>query len=239
MTIRIAVLEPGHQYIKKIKRKTIATHLASLMNNMVQIDVYDIENNHYPKSVGLYDVFIIPGSLQSALSIENVAWIRRLSTYIKQVVAQKKPLIGICFGHQLITQTLGGELATNQRKCCVRHKALQFMRSSHVDLQAYGGHTMLYLHADQVTQLPDGALLLARTDHDEHTLYELNNHVLCMQFHVDLDLPALQAVIKDMNLDRSPVDQFIWSEIKEQPYDYKAGLEWLADWIKANTNCNR
>ncbi|KMZ66892.1 Glutamine amidotransferase class-I family protein, expressed [Zostera marina] len=55
----------------------------------------------------MYDGFVITGSESDAHS-EDVPWILRLCDALKFLHSQKKRLLGICFGHQILARALGG-----------------------------------------------------------------------------------------------------------------------------------
>src|SRR5258708_13823868 len=56
---------------------------------------------------------IISGSISSVT--ERAPWMLRAEAYIRDVVRAETPLLGICFGHQLMAQALGGEVKKNPR----------------------------------------------------------------------------------------------------------------------------
>src|SRR5688500_6067433 len=59
------------------------------------------------------DGFIITGSSSSVT--ERAPWMLRAEELFRDIHAAKTPLFGICFGHQIIGQALGGEVAKNPR----------------------------------------------------------------------------------------------------------------------------
>ena len=56
---------------------------------------------------------IITGSVSSVT--ERAPWMVRAESYVREVVSAERPLLGICFGHQLMAQALGGEVGKNPR----------------------------------------------------------------------------------------------------------------------------
>jgi GMP synthase-like glutamine amidotransferase len=59
-----------------------------------------------PSSVDQCDVWLINGS--PAEVYEDIPWVHKLSDFIAQLHEAKKATFGICFGHQLMAQVLGG-----------------------------------------------------------------------------------------------------------------------------------
>ena len=71
------------------------------------LKIFDVVEGEYPSKRDEYDGYIITGSRLSVYDDEQ--WIADLEEYIRQLHKYQKPLIGICFGHQLIAQALGGK----------------------------------------------------------------------------------------------------------------------------------
>ena len=62
----------------------------------------------FPDSPDAADGWLITGSKHSVY--EDLPWIDPLETFIRTVHAAERPLIGICFGHQIVAQALGGRV---------------------------------------------------------------------------------------------------------------------------------
>ena len=112
---------------------------------------------------------------------------RNLITY---ALAEKIPLLGICYGHQLIANMFGGD---------VQHDKVQSKFGSfEVKLTDEGKKDPLfkdfpetfaaqYAHKDAVTQLPDGAKLLASTDGCLFSVLRYNHTAYTLQFHPEVE----------------------------------------------------
>ena len=84
--------------IHEINNPKINYQIAKVYNN----DLIDINSS---------DAFIITGSKYSVY--DNVPWINRLVDFVKSLIEHKKPVLGICFGHQVIAKSIGADVIKN------------------------------------------------------------------------------------------------------------------------------
>ena len=77
-----------------------------LANRGLQFRSYHVEAMQFPVSVHDCDGWLITGSRHGAY--EDHPFIRPLEDFIRKSIAEKVPLVGICFGHQIIAQAMGG-----------------------------------------------------------------------------------------------------------------------------------
>ena len=66
-------------------------------NQDVTIDIYDVTQFTYPKSLNECDGYIITGSKLSVY--DNERWIKELEKFVVDLFLNKRPLLGVCFGH--------------------------------------------------------------------------------------------------------------------------------------------
>src|SRR4051812_13498494 len=64
-----------------------------------RFDRFDTTQGHYPDSFDPYDAVLLTGSKHDSFSDEP--WVVALRERVTELLAQRKKLLGICFGHQL------------------------------------------------------------------------------------------------------------------------------------------
>ena len=74
----------------------------------IQFQTYEVQLNNYPLDIDECDAYLITGS--KASSYDDEQWIHDLKKFIQSLNKNKKKLIGICFGHQIIAEALGGSV---------------------------------------------------------------------------------------------------------------------------------
>jgi GMP synthase (glutamine-hydrolysing) len=133
---------------------------------------------------------IISGSSANVPSREP--WILALETYLARAVAADLPVFGICFGHQLLGQALGGLVMKNPRGREIGTVPLDLL--AHDPL--LGGLSPASLvnmtHVDSVVRLPPGARVLARTALDDHAAVYFGQRAWGVQFHPEMDAEIIK-----------------------------------------------
>lgn len=141
--------------------------------------------------------FVVTGS--SASVTDRAPWMLRTEALLRAVVDAKTPLFGICFGHQMIAEALGGKVAKNPRGREIGTVEVRVLPHAPRDPMFAGlgdrfhaNHT----HLDSVVTLPPGARLLAETDLEPHAAYAVGEHVKCVQFHPEIDGDAMRGYVE-------------------------------------------
>ena len=133
---------------------------------------WHVEAGEFPQNVHDADGWLITGSRHG--TYEPHAFIPPLETFIRQAYADKVPLVGICFGHQIIAQALGGKVEKFAGGWAVGSQTYDFDGET-LTLNAW--------HQDQVVGKPDLAARIATSDFCENAALIYDDRAFTVQAH--------------------------------------------------------
>ena len=133
---------------------------------------FRVVEGEFPASVTTCDGWLITGSRHG--TYEDHPWIPPLENFIRAAFAAHVPLVGICFGHQIIAQAMGGKVE--------RFAGGWSIGATDYD---FGGQnlTLNAWHRDQVTRAPDGAKVIASNDFCANAALLYDDRALTLQAH--------------------------------------------------------
>ena len=133
---------------------------------------YRVVENEFPASVTDCDGWLITGSRHGVY--EDHPWIAPLEQFIRDAYAAHVPTVGICFGHQIIAQAMGGRVERYEGGWAVGATDYDF-NGQHMTLNAW--------HRDQVTQKPANASVLATNEFCTNAALLYDDRMLTVQAH--------------------------------------------------------
>jgi len=142
---------------------------------------YRITQGEWPETIDECNGWMIGGSPKSVY--DGDSWIIELIAFAKECHQHKKPLVGICFGHQLIAQALGGKVKKSEKGWGVGLRNFSMIGTKPFMDEQRTNCSLLFSHQDQVDELPKEAELLATDSFCPNQIYTIGNHILSIQGH--------------------------------------------------------
>ncbi|MEY4099401.1 MAG: hypothetical protein RL300_572 [Pseudomonadota bacterium] len=144
-------------------------------------DIFNTVEGHYPASFDDYDAVLLTGSKADAFSQQP--WVLALKEQVQALLATKKKLVGVCFGHQLIGLCLGAQVGRAPQGWGAGRMTYQWLAPDLPQAQGRAEIALLASHQDQVFELPEGARLFATSDFCPVAAFGIDGQVFCVQAH--------------------------------------------------------
>lgn len=172
----------------------IATTAGIAQDDVRVVDVVGGESLPAPTAAA---GFVLTGS--AAMVTEQAVWSERTAAWLPEVVAAGTPLLGICYGHQLLAYALGGEVADNPRG--------REMGTTTIDVHATAAGDPVFgelptrldvqeSHSQSVITPPRGARVLAGNAHDPHQALAMGPAAWSTQFHPEFDAMVMRGYVR-------------------------------------------
>jgi GMP synthase-like glutamine amidotransferase len=150
------------------------------------MDIFNTMQGEYPASFDDYDAVLLTGSRADSFSEE--AWVVELRRQVTQLLEQRKKMVGVCFGHQLIALCMGAQVGRAPQGWGAGRMTYDWHRP---DLPLSDLRTEIALlasHQDQVFELPKGAQLVASSDFCPVAAFTVGSEVFCVQPHPEFEV---------------------------------------------------
>jgi GMP synthase (glutamine-hydrolysing) len=145
--------------------------------------VIDVSKGECPASPAEYSSAIITGS--PAMVTEHLEWSERAAEWVREAVESRLPLLGVCYGHQLMAYALGGEVAYLDGG--VELGTLDIYMDKAEELPIFNRLPKIFksnlVHSQTVTKLPPNTLTIAHSERDPNQIIIYNDITFSVQFH--------------------------------------------------------
>lgn len=141
-----------------------------------------------------FDGCLVTGSRSSVYWDED--WIPPTKAWVRAAIDDGVPMLGVCWGHQLLADVLGGTVED------MGEYEIGYRTVEHRGGPLFAGVDESFLvfttHSDRVAELPPGADLLAENDYGAHAFRK--DRVFGVQFHPEYDAATAEAVTRGKDL---------------------------------------
>lgn len=149
-----------------------------------EFETYPVVDNHFPENVNVCKGWLITGSVYSAY--DDMPFISELENFIREAYTANVPIVGICFGHQIMAQALGGKVekynggwGVGQSDYLLREKTVN----------------LLAIHQDQVVAKPPEAKVVLSNDFCKIAGLAYKGTAISFQPHPEFSPDFMRALI--------------------------------------------
>ena len=183
---------------------------------------WNVVDGDFPAGPDAAEGWLITGSRHGAY--EDHAWIPPLEELIRAIRDARRPLVGICFGHQIVAQALGGRVE-------------KFSDGWSVGPQTYRiedrDYRVAAWHQDQVVEPPAEAQVIGESDFCRYAALTYDG-ILTVQPHPEFDAETIAGLIEHRGRGTVPDDLLdAASDGLDRPMDHGAMADRIAAFLKA------
>jgi GMP synthase-like glutamine amidotransferase len=206
-----------------------ATAFASV-SPAIEWVVYDATAGQLPASVHECDGFLISGSRHGAY--DGLPWIKALEICIRQLVDADRPVVGLCFGHQMLGQALGGEVRQAAKGWGIGLREYDICAASPWMSPQMDRLVLPVCHQDQVLSLPPGARTLAGSAHCPNFMVQFGPRAVGIQGHPEFS-PAFVGALIEWRQDRLPAAVRATAQASlTREHDSEIVKRWIATFLE-------
>lgn len=160
--------------------------------------VVDVRNGFFQLDLSKICGIVITGS--DAMVTDGEEWSEKIANWLPAVVEKNIPLLGICYGHQLLAYAFGGEVEDNPNGR--EYGAIE------IEMNGYAADDLLFCnlprkirsyasHTQSVLKLPGNATLLGSNGMDKNQAFAIGRYAWGVQFHPEFDAQIEKEYIRN------------------------------------------
>lgn len=168
--MRIGILETGEVADALRERHgdypAMFASLLGAVDPELEFATVSVVNGEMPVSPTQADAWLITGSRHGVY--DDLPWIAPLKAFLRDCVARRAPVVGICFGHQILAEALGGTVVKSDKGWGLGVQDYDVTRRPAWMADLPDRFSVRAVHQDQVVALPADATVLAKSAHCEY-----------------------------------------------------------------------
>jgi GMP synthase (glutamine-hydrolysing) len=157
---------------------------------------------------------------------ENLDWVNALAAWVPLIVNAGIPVLGICFGHQLLAYAFGGKVGFHPQGREIGTVGIELDEKARDDAlfgRLPGSFSANVSHKQTVFELPEGAVRLAFNAHEQNHAFRLGGCAWGVQFHPEFSADAMSGMIGEQSGDLKAEGfdvETLLGNVKETPEAY-------------------
>ncbi len=134
---------------------------------------------------------------------ENLSWSLAIEQWIPEIIQLKIPVLGICFGHQLIARAMGGAVDFHAKGIEIGTTSIEIVEEDTQD-PLFKGLPKIFkaqvCHSQTVTRLPGHAVRIAKNSFEPNHAFRIGQSTWGVQFHPEFDDRIMEAYAEHMSV---------------------------------------
>jgi GMP synthase-like glutamine amidotransferase len=198
----------------------------------LSLTYFDACSGELPPSLDACDAYLCTGSRSSVY--DEAGWIHALKDFVRRAHEAGKPLVGICFGHQMLAEALGGRVERAPQGWGVGVHQLEVVRAEAWMRPRQASCKLQFMHQDQVERLPENSVLLGQSDHCPVAMFRVGETMLGLQAHPEFPAAYSQALLAD-RAERIGAERLQAAQASlSQATDEGIVTSWIAEFLGAH-----
>ncbi|WP_100639946.1 glutamine amidotransferase [Marinobacter salexigens] len=194
---RVAILKTGSTYpsIEAQFGDFEQWFLRGLSPNL-DVTVFNAQADELPSNPADWDGIVITGS--PAMVSDREPWSERAAEWLSRAVDKSIPMLGVCYGHQLLAHALGGEVGYHPEGRESGTRKVELIASAQDDPLFRDMPSVFnaqLTHMQSVLSLPPGAVLLGRNEFEPHQAFRVGERAWGVQFHPEFSSAVMKAYL--------------------------------------------
>ena len=160
----------------------------------IETPAYAVLRDEFPASVDECDGWIVTGSRHGVY--ENLPWMLRLQAFLRDAYAAGVPIVGICFGHQILAEALGGKVEKSGKGWGCGVHGYQTIAPAPWMQDAPDTQRLHCMHQDQIAKLPEDARVIASSEFCDYAMLDYGGKAFSMQAHPEFEGDYTADIVK-------------------------------------------
>jgi len=185
--MKIGILQTGHspEELRPVMGDYSNLFEQLLAGQGFTFETFSVVDGLFPSGIDICDGWLITGSKHG--TYEDHPWIAPLETLIRDIYAAEIPLVGVCFGHQIIAQALGGKVEKFKDGWAIGRTSYDW-DGDVISLNAW--------HQDQVVERPADATAIASNEFCENAALVYGKRAFTVQAHPEFEGAFIDGLIR-------------------------------------------
>jgi len=182
----------------------------------VETQVVDVQKGEEFPRIANCSGIIITGS--HAMVTQEHPWSLKIEEFIKELIKFEIPLLGICYGHQLLAKSLGAKVnfhPNGMELGSVNISTTKESKSDPIFKHLPTDFDVHVVHAQSALTLPKNAVLLASNDFEKNHAFKIGANAWGVQFHPEYDANIMKAYISEVAKDKPINEEEISLHVKD------------------------